>query len=57
MSEPPITVSADTYLDEAARLMEWHKIHRLIVVGPDAKIPLGILSASDVVRALGESDE
>jgi hypothetical protein len=32
-------------------------VHRLVVVGPDQQTPVGIISTSDIVRAMvGERD-
>ena len=36
MSVPAVTVHAGTLLDEAARVMEANRIHRLIVTGAEA---------------------
>jgi CBS domain-containing protein len=32
--------------------MEANHVHRLVVVGPDGASPVGILSTSDIVRAM-----
>lgn len=57
MTSPAITVRAETALDEAARLMERERIHRLVVVGEDGRTPVGVLSLSDFVRMLAEDGE
>lgn len=57
MSEPAITVRGGTLADEAVRLMERHHIHRLVVVGSDRCTPIGILTRSDLLRALAERDD
>jgi CBS domain-containing protein len=52
MSRPVLTVTVDTTLDEAARLMESRHVHRLVVVGDDGESPCGVLSATDLVHAM-----
>ena len=52
MSAPVVTVSVDTPVGEAVRLMNAHRIHRLVVVADDGESPIGVLSATDLVRAL-----
>ena len=52
MSHPALTVSRDTSLEEAARQMDEEGVHRLVVVDDDGESPIGILSASDLVRAM-----
>jgi len=45
-------------LEEAAVLMERAHVHRLVVVADDQQTPVGILSSSDIVRAMvGERDD
>jgi CBS domain-containing protein len=56
MSRPAVTVGPGTSLDQAARLMTEQKIHRLVVVDPDDE-PVGVVSSSDLVRALAERPE
>ncbi len=56
MTSPAITVTPETGLDEAARLMEREHIHRLVVVGSDGRTPVGVLSMTDLVRMLVEDD-
>lgn len=56
MTAPAITVTPEATLDEAARLMEREKIHRLIVVEADGHVPVGVLSLTDLVRSLVEDD-
>jgi CBS domain-containing protein len=55
MSRPVLTVTADTSLGDAARRMEEHGVHRLVVVEDDGETPVGVLSATDVVRAIAEA--
>lgn len=55
MTSPAITVHASTPLAEAARTMERHRIHRLVVVDDsDATIVIGLLSMTDLVHAIAE---
>lgn len=55
MTSPAITVHRSTPLIEAARKMEQHEIHRLVVVedGDDTS-PIGVLSMTDLIHALAE---
>ena len=57
MSEPAITVRGGALADEATRLMEEHHIHRLVVVGADRHTPIGIVTRSDLLRALAGWDD
>jgi CBS domain-containing protein len=53
MSSPAITVHRSTPLIVAARKMEQHQIHRLVVVEDgDERSPIGVLSMSDLIHAL-----
>jgi CBS domain-containing protein len=53
MTSPAITVHRSTPLAMAARKMERHRIHRLVVVDDlDPTIPIGVLSMTDLVRAI-----
>ena len=52
MSNPVFTVTADTTIREAARLMQENAVHRLVVVDDDGESPIGVLSAGDLVGAL-----
>jgi CBS domain-containing protein len=52
MSAPALTVSADASLAEAATRMEENQVHRLVVVDDDGVSPIGIVSTSDLVRAM-----
>ncbi|MBM7868439.1 diguanylate cyclase [Heliobacterium gestii] len=51
MSPSPMTVSQDVSLFEAARIMEQHRIRRLLVRDPEGHI-CGMVSHSDIVRAV-----
>lgn len=55
MTSPAITVHRSTPLVLAARKMERHGIHRLVVVedGDDSS-PIGILSMTDLIHALAQ---
>ncbi len=55
MTSPPVTVRRSTPLDMAARRMERHHVHRLVVVADgDPTLPIGVISTSDLVRALAQ---
>jgi CBS domain-containing protein len=55
MSTPPLTVHRSTPLAMAARKMERHRIHRLVVVDDaDETLPIGVLSMTDLVHAIAE---
>lgn len=56
MSIPPITVTADTTLAQAARTMQERNVRRLIVVDARGRIA-GILSRSDLLQVFLRSDE
>ena len=50
MTKPALTIAATASLEEAARLMEERRVHRLVVTD-GAAIPIGIISTSDLVRS------
>lgn len=52
MTHPAITVSAGAPAEDAARLMELHHIHRLVVISGDGTTPIGVVSAGDLVREM-----
>jgi len=53
MTSPAIHVGAALPTAAAARLMERERVHRLVVVSDaDERIPIGILSVSDLVHAM-----
>lgn len=55
MTSPALTIHRDQPLAIAARRMERHHVHRLVVVADeDERLPVGVLSASDLVRAMTE---
>jgi CBS domain-containing protein len=49
MTKPALTISATARLEDAARMMEESRVHRLVVTD-DAATPIGIISTSDLVR-------
>jgi CBS domain-containing protein len=54
MTQPAVTVTAETALDVAAELMERLRIHRLVVVDAEGETPIGVLSVSDLVHSMAE---
>lgn len=50
MTKPVLTISATASLQEAAKVMEQHRVHRLVVTDA-AATPIGIISTSDLVRS------
>jgi len=54
MTSPALTIRLDETLLTAARMLEQHHVHRLVVVAPDGKHPIGVISTTDMVRALAE---
>jgi CBS domain-containing protein len=53
MSSPPLTIRRSASLAAAAIQMERDHVHRLVVVAEDDEsIPIGVISTSDLVRAL-----
>jgi CBS domain-containing protein len=58
MTSPAITVHRSTLLLVAARRMEQHQIHRLVVVEDgDELSPIGVLSMTDLIHALATETE
>lgn len=56
MTTPAVTVQRSTPIVLAAARMERHHIHRLVVVADDDDtLPIGILSATDLVHAIAEN--
>ena len=51
MTPHAISITADTTLPEAAKIMHDKKIHRLPVVDENSH-PIGIITESDIVRAI-----
>ena len=56
MTSPPVTVSVETGLTQAARLMQERNIRRLIVVDQRGKIA-GLVSRSDLLQVFLRTDE
>lgn len=52
MHAPALTADRAMTMEEAARLMEHAHVHRLVVVDDDQLTPIGIISTTDLVRAL-----
>lgn len=52
MTAPALTIDADADVAEAAARMEHERVHRLVVVDPDGSTPIGIVSTTDLVRAM-----
>ena len=52
MHAPAMTADRSMSMEEAAQLMERAHIHRLVVVGEDKLTPVGVISTTDLVRAL-----
>jgi CBS domain-containing protein len=50
MTTPVLTIAATASLEEAAKEMERHRVHRLVVTDATAT-PIGIISTSDLVRS------
>ena len=48
-------MTAGVSIDRAARLMEAHRIHRLVVTADDGETPIGVLSVSDLVHSSREA--
>lgn len=52
MTSPALTIRVDESLLTAARMMEQHHVHRLVVIAPDGEHAVGVLSTTDLVHAL-----
>jgi CBS domain-containing protein len=52
MHAPALTADRSMSMEEAAQIMERAHVHRLIVVDDDQLLPVGIISTTDLVRAL-----
>jgi CBS domain-containing protein len=53
MTSPALTIGRSASLEAATRKMEEHHVHRLVVVADDdPSVAIGVISTSDVVRAL-----
>jgi CBS domain-containing protein len=56
MSQPAVTVTPGMDLTEAAQILEWRQIHRVVVVDKDGRTPIGILSVTDLMEGLLPSE-
>jgi CBS domain-containing protein len=54
MTSPALTIEAEASMADAAARMERDRVHRLVVVGPDGSTPIGVISTTDLVRAMVE---
>jgi CBS domain-containing protein len=52
MHSPALTADRAMTMEEAAQLMERAHVHRLVVVDEDQLTPIGVISTTDLVRAL-----
>ena len=52
MHSPALTADRSMTLEEAAQSMERGHVHRLVVVADDQMTPIGVISTTDLVRAL-----
>jgi CBS domain-containing protein len=52
MTSPALTASARTSVFEAVTKLETHHVHRLVVVADDGTTPVGVISTTDLVRAM-----
>jgi CBS domain-containing protein len=52
MHSPALTADRSMTLEEAAQNMERAHVHRLVVVDDDQMTPVGVISMTDLVRAL-----
>ncbi|MEK6720704.1 MAG: CBS domain-containing protein [Chloroflexota bacterium] len=58
MTSPPVTVQRSALLTTAARKMERHHIHRLVVVDDEDPLhPIGVLSMTDLIDAIAAEVE
>jgi len=55
MSSPPVTVPATMSLENAARVMTEHDVHRVVAVDRKGR-PVGVLSATDYVQLAASID-
>ncbi|MGH2357078.1 MAG: CBS domain-containing protein [Candidatus Limnocylindria bacterium] len=52
MTAPALTIETDATVEQAAARMEQNQVHRLVVVEAGRPAPIGIISTSDIVRAM-----
>lgn len=53
MSSPPVTIGGDVPIQEAARVMDRDRLHRLVAIDAGGR-PIGVLSAMDFVTLCAE---
>ncbi len=52
MYAPVLTADKSMTIEEAAQTIDRAHVHRLIVVAEDQATPIGVITSSDIVRAL-----
>ena len=52
MTSPALTATVRTSVYEAVTRLEAHHVHRLVIVGDDGATPIGVISTTDLVRAM-----
>jgi CBS domain-containing protein len=52
MSRPALTATTETSIEEAVARMESNHVHRLVVVADDGATPIGVITTTDLVRAM-----
>jgi CBS domain-containing protein len=57
MTSPALTIAADADVATAAARMEREHVHRLVVVDAGGSTPIGVISTTDLVRAMLEEVE
>ncbi len=57
MSRHPVVAHSDTPLVEAARRLEHHGIHRLVIVAADETTPIGVVTVDDLLPVLVDASE
>lgn len=57
MTKPAVTIRGSASLREAAQLMTERHVARVVVVGDDPDIPLGLISDSDLMRAFPRQEK
>jgi CBS domain-containing protein len=55
MHSPALTADPAMSLEDAAQVMERAHVHRLVVVDEDQMTPVGVISTTDLVRALART--
>jgi CBS domain-containing protein len=52
MTSPALTATVRTSVYEAVTRLEAHHVHRLVIVDDDGTTPIGVISTTDLVRAM-----